>query len=219
MNKKILLTIICILSVCALTLVTIKAYSLFESLSSGSASTELAAWKVKVNNTSLASLTPATRNFNLGQLSWTNANHVYPGKGAPGSIGTIDIVIDPDGTEVSFTYELTFDLSGLDNEEFQLYQITEESGDTIIRTGENTYTGIAYLSDIENDKEYEIEIQFIWNNSADNDDSDYRLGSRADEDIEIPITIRVKQYTGETIEEYQEEEEEEENNGENNQEP
>ena len=198
------------MSVCALVIVSIKTYALFESISSGQASSEIAKWVVKVNNTSITRLTQSNRSFNLGQLTWTNGNHVVSGKGAPGSIGTIHVLIDPDETEVSFTYEITIDLSGLENSEFQIYQIRETSGDTIVRTDEYSYTGIAYLTDIENDKEYDIEIQFIWNNSIDNDDADYNLGSRADEEIDIPITFRVKQYTGETIEAYQENNNEEE---------
>ena len=211
MNKKILLIIICLISVSILTFVTIKTYALFESRASGEASSKLATWEIKVNNTDITRLTQANRNFNLGQISWSNGNHVKPGKGAPGSIGTLNISIVPTDTEVSFTYELTFDLSNLDNTEFQIYQIRETNGDTIIRTGENSYTGIAYLNDIENDREYDIEVQCVWNNSAENDDNDYRLGSRSNENIEIPITFRVMQYTGETIEEYQENNEEENN--------
>lgn len=211
MNKKIILIIICILSITILVFTVVKTYALFESRANGQVSSKIATWKIEVNDTDITKLSQANKTFNLGQISWSSANHVKPGKGAPGSIGTINIDIVPTDTEVSFTYEISFDLSNLQNEEFQIYQISETSGDTIIRTGENSYTGIAYLNDINSDKEYEIEVQFIWNNSIENDEADYNLGSRTNENIEIPITIRVKQYTGETIEAYQENNEEDNN--------
>ena len=210
MNKKIILIIICILSITILVFTIVKTYALFESRASGEVTSKIASWKIEVNDTDITKLSQTNKNFNLGQINWSNGNHVKEGKGAPGSIGTLNIDIVPTDTEVSFTYEISFDLSNLENEEFQIYQINEKSGDTIIRTGENSYTGIAYLNDINRDKEYEIEVQFIWNNSIENDEADYNLGSRSNENIEIPITIRVKQYTGETIEEYQD------NNEENN---
>ncbi len=193
MNKTKLI-LISLLSVGILSFTVYKTYSLFETNASGTAESRLAKWAIKVDNTTITSLAASNRTFNLGQLSWSNQNHVVSGKGAPGSIGTIDITIDPTDTEVSFIYDITVDLSSLNNSEFQVYQITETSGETITRTGEYTYTGVAYLSDIRNDKEYEIEIQFIWNNSADNDDADYNLGSRSNEDIFIPITFNVRQY-------------------------
>ena len=211
MNKKVLLIFICILSITILVFTVVKTYALFESRASGQVSSKIATWKIEVNDTDITKLSQVNKNFNLGQISWSNENHVKTGKGAPGSIGSLNIDIVPTGTEVSFTYEISFDLSNLQNEEFQIYQISETNGDTIIRTGENSYTGIAYLSDINSEKEYEIEIQFIWNNSIENDEDDYNLGSRANENIEIPITFRVKQYTGETIEEYQENNEEDNN--------
>ena len=216
MNKKILLIIACVLSVCMLIISTIRTYALFESTGTGEASSRLANWKIKINNTNIVNLTETNRTFNLGSVNWTNQNHVKAGKGAPGSIGTLHIIIDPDDTEVSFTYELTFDLTALNNSEFQIHSISETSGETLIRTGENTYTGIAYLNDIQNNKEYDIEIQFIWNNSVLNDEDDYELGRRAGEDINIPIAIRAKQYIGEEIEEYREPTNNENNNEEEN---
>ncbi len=202
MKKKVILIIICLFSVCLLTVTAIKTYSLFETRAQAAAASRLANWHIEVNNTAITSLTTANRTFNLGSINWTNQNHVTPGKGAPGSIGTIHIYIDPTDTEVSFMYTISIDLSSLNNSEFQIYQISENSGDTITRTDVNSYTGIAYLNDIQNDKEYDVEIQFIWNNSASNDDADYALGARANEDINIPITVELKQYIGETIEAY-----------------
>lgn len=202
---KLKLILLSVLSIGILTITAIKTYSLFETNATGTASARLAKWEISVNNSNITGLTQTNRTFNLGQINWSNQNHVKSGKGAPGSTGTVDVVITPTNTEVSFIYDITIDLTNLHNEEFQIYQVIEQSGDTITRTGPNTYTGIAYLSDIENDKEYDIEITFIWNNSATNDESDYNLGSRTNEDINIPITVRVRQYvTGDVIEEYQE---------------
>ena len=215
-NKKIILIIISITLVFLLTYTILKTFSLFESSATGTAETDLATWVIKVNNTDITSLSSQNNTFNLGSINWSNQNHVVEGKGAPGSTGTINITIDPDDTEVSFTYDITFDFTNINNEEFQVYSVTE-GNNNLTRTGEYTYTGIAPLSEIQNNKIYNVVVTFIWNNSEYNDEDDYNLASRAGENINIPITIRVKQYgTGDTITEYVEplEEEEEENNGE-----
>ena len=213
-NKKIILIIISIALVFLLTYTILKTFSLFESSATGSTETDLADWIIKVNNTDITSLSSQNNTFNLGSINWTNQNHVVAGKGAPGSTGTINIAIDPDDTEVSFTYDITFDFTNINNQEFQIQSVVE-GNNNLTRTGEYTYTGIAPLSEIQNNKIYNIVVTFIWNNSEYNDEDDYNLASRAGENINIPITIKVKQYTtGDTITPYVEESEEEENNGE-----
>lgn len=201
MNKKLLITL-SLISITVLSITILRTYSLYETNANAIASKRLATWEIKVNNTDITNLSTINREFNLGSLSWTNQSHVKEGKGAPGSIGTLNISIVPTNTEVSFMYELTIDLSELNNNEFQIQEIREINGESLIRTGQTSYTGIARLSDIENGKNYNIEVKFIWNNSIDNDESDYELGSRSDENINIPITFHVKQYLNDTIEEY-----------------
>ena len=112
---------------------------------------------------------------------------------------TFEIEIDPTDTQVSFVYELTIDTSDLLNEEFEITSVTETNGNTFIRTDENKYVGIAHLNEIENGEIYNIEIEITWNNDDNNNDSDYELGIRADEELNIDVNIELSQYIGTEI--------------------
>ena len=45
----------------------------------------------------------------------------------------------------------------------------------------------------------------VWNNNEDNNEADYELGSKADLEIDIPVSVTARQYDGsETFTEYNE---------------
>lgn len=204
MNKKKITVIGIILITVFLFLVTVT-YSLFETRKEATVSSSIAKWNVKVNNTMVTKINSQTRTFSLGNISWQSGGHVKPGKAAPGSVGTFEIEIDPTNTDVSFTYELTIDTSGLQNDEFIISNVRETNGNEFIRTGENTYVGIARLNNNQNNELYNIAINITWNNNENNNENDYNLGKDADLDINIPVSLNISQYTGtEQFTEYQE---------------
>lgn len=204
MKKKILI-ILCASVLILLCLEVKNTYSLFETNGTGVASEKLAKWQIKVNNTYVTTLTEDRNTFNLGSIEWENQGHVKVGKAAPGSVGKFYIEIDPTNTEVSFLYELTLDTSSLNNSEFQITNVKEVNGKTFLRTSENTYVGIVPLNEIQTSTKYKIEVNVIWNNKEENNKADYELGSRADLEIDIPVTVVVRQYDGsETFTEYNE---------------
>ena len=128
------------------------------------------------------------------------------GKAAPGSVGKFYIEIDPTTTEVSFIYEITLDTSSLNNSEFQISSVAEVNGKSFIRTSENTYVGIVPLNEIKTNTKYKVEVNIVWNNNEENNEADYKLGSKADIEIDIPVSVLVRQYDGsETFTEYNEE--------------
>lgn len=181
-----------------------KTYSLFETNGAGEATSSLAKWQIKVNNSDVTTLTEKNNAFVLGSIDWGNQTHVKAGKAAPGSIGSFDIFVNPFGTEVAFLYELTFDLAGLTNTEFGISSVLEVNGKELVRTGENTYTGIARLSDIQNNTIYHVQVKVAWNNNELNNEADYDLGSKANQEVYIPVKVMVRQYEGEELIVYEE---------------
>ena len=204
MNKKKITVIGIVLIAVFLFLITVT-YSLFETRKEATVSSSIAKWNVKVNNTMITKSTNQNSTFSLGSINWQSGGHVKSGKAAPGSVGTFEIEIDPTNTDVSFTYELTIDTSGLNNEEFIISNVREINGNEFIRTDKNTYVGIARLDDNQNNEKYNIAINITWNNNEENNENDYNLGKNADIDINIPVSLNISQYTGtEQFIEYQE---------------
>ena len=205
MRKKILI-ILCGIIFIILCLEVKNTYSLFETDGEATASKNLAKWQIKVNNTYITTLSEERNTFSLGSIEWESKGHVKEGKAAPGSVGKFYIEIDPTTTEVSFIYEITLDTSSLNNSEFQISSVAEVNGKSFIRTSENTYVGIVPLNEIKTNTKYKVEVNIVWNNNEENNEADYKLGSKADIEIDIPVSVLVRQYDGsETFTEYNEE--------------
>ncbi len=203
--KKTFLIILCTSFLILLCLEVKETYSLFETNGTAVAGKQLAKWQIKVNNTYLTTLSENRNTFSLGSIEWENQGHVKPGKAAPGSIGKFYIEIDSCHTEVSFLYEITLDMTNLKNSEFQISEIKEVNGKNLIRTGEHTYVGIIPLTEIQTNTKHEIEVSVVWNNKEENNKADYELGSRANLEIDVPVTVVARQYDGtENFTEYNE---------------
>ena len=207
--KKHILIMLCVVSVVILFIQIVYTYSLFETDRDAVIFSPIAKWNIMVNDALVTSDMSPENAFHLSSMNWNSGGHVREGKAAPGSVGTFEINIDPADTEVSFLYEITIDTSDFLNEEFYISGVRELNGHQFIRTGESTYVGIALLSDILNDVIYHIEIDVAWNNNELNNDKDYELGKLAQEDVNIPVSLKFNQYTGnEVLVPYQEESDE-----------
>lgn|SRR5574344_921249 len=175
-----------------------KTYGLFESNIEVPTKIALAKWQFKVNNYTLGE----TNNFNIDQIYWEDNSYVKENKAAPDNKGYFDILIDPTGTEVSVRYDITFDFSLIENKNFNVTSVTTTDGTTLIRTGENTYSNVFLLSDIQNNKTNTIRVNIVWTNSEDNNDADSILGLDKEATISIPISILFTQYLDEELNEY-----------------
>ena len=200
MKRKILL-VVCVVVLIGFILEVKSTYSLFETNGTGDVELETASWKIKVNNIDVTQFRDISSTFDLGNINWVSNGHVKDGYGAPGLTGSLSIDIDPMDTDVSFVYELTFDFSNIDNEEFLIDSVSVTNGGTIIRTGKYSYTGIVPLSEIQQKKVYNVVVSFVWNNQEENNYNDYLLGIR--ENVEIPVRVHLLQYKNtDTITEY-----------------
>ena len=89
------------------------------------------------------------------------------------------------------------------NDKISIVSVEEiESGNTLTRTAETTYTGLISLSDIKAGKTNKIKVRLSWENDENNNQMDTTLGKLKGYTVNIPINVTATQYLGETIEEY-----------------
>ena len=88
----------------------VDTYSLFESNHVTTAVLDMAKWQVKINDDLIDG---ASSSFSVDVINWEGSEYVADGKVAPGMNGYFDVVIDPNGSEVSMRYDISFDFETL----------------------------------------------------------------------------------------------------------
>ena len=156
----------------------------------------LAKWNITLNNTLITQTMSDT--IALGNITWTNS-HANPQKVAPGSTGIVDLVINPQDTQVSFRYDITFTDHNVDPDVLLTITNMSANGNNLIHTAANTYTGVFPLSEIEQHQTKVITIYISWIDDANNDESDTAVGIGEETGDLIGITFVAKQYRGEPI--------------------
>ena len=181
-------------------LIVVGSYSLFESQRVNTTNLEIAKWEIKVNE-SLLSGNSST--FTVNNFIWSTSPYVMEGKAAPGLDGYFDIIIDPNDTDTSIRYDVTFDFSNLDNNQFSITEIKEIDDKSIVRTGEYTYSNIITLDEIENSETNTIRVYIEWINDEANNIKDSELGTVLNSQLMIPVSVDVTQYIdGDTLTPY-----------------
>lgn len=202
-DKKILkksLIILTIIMICVTIHRIVQTYALLETNKTGQIQQKIAKWNIELNETDITnglSEDIIIDNFQLSQNS-----NVLAGKIAPGINGSVDLSLDPKDTDVSIRYDLT--LAELEEQPIKIssIEIVEGTG-TLIQTGENTYTGLMNLNKIKNGNAgVTVRINVYWENDESNNDRDTLIGTQYGLKLRVPIKVSVKQYLGETIEEY-----------------
>ena len=177
------------------------SYALFESKRVNKSKIEIAKWQVKVND---ENINGSTSEFNVDKINWSESENVKAGKAAPGTSGYFDIEIDPNNTDTSIRYDVTFDFSSLNENQFEIDRIIEINDKEIVRTGEYTYSNIITLDEIDNNETNTIRVYLTWVNDETNNEIDSELGKEYGNTLEIPVKVDITQYTtGETLVEYQ----------------
>lgn len=139
----------------------------------------------------------------MNTLKISESQYTKENKIAPGMKGTFEINIDPQDTQVSIRYDIAIDSSKLSSKSIKLESVAEKnSNNAIIRTSENTYTGIIPLEKINQDYSDIIEIVFMWENDEENNEEDTKIGVVENSNLEIPIVVTFSQYFGEEVEEF-----------------
>lgn len=197
-NKKKFLVLICAIIFIILIYEIIHIYAVFHSEVEANVQFKNGTWNIIVNGTQISKGVDAT--FVIDKISTTQNNHVENNKLAPGLSGKFSITINPENTDVSIIYDITLNEEKLADSNLKIKTIKEtQVGNTLIQTGENTYTGVILLQDIEKGTTNTIEMEVQWIDDGSNDENDTKLGSKYNSKLNIPVTVHVSQYLGETI--------------------
>lgn len=198
--KKIYLLYICIVLIVVYGIIQI--YAVFQSEVSGTVNLVKGVWQIKVNQTDISN--GVNKEFTVNNIEVQNNEHVKPGNLAPGLSGIFHISIDPRNTDVSVRYDVSLNQENLTNKNITIKAISEtDQGKTLIKTDENTYTGIISLEEIKQGIQNTIEVEIEWKDDETNDEEDTNMGIQEDYTLEIPIIVHVSQYLGEEIVAYE----------------
>lgn len=198
--KKIILIIICIISILSTIIIFFSTYSKYTEDAQATVENPVGKWIIKLNNTNITQ--GVAQDFLINNIVMDENENVIDGKLAPGRSGYFDIEIDPEGTQVAVRYDITLNKENMTNEEIQITNIQELNGNTLTRTAENTYTGVISIEDVENGEVNTIRVSIEWNNNELNNEIDSETGKNANSVLEIPITVNASQYVGENIVEF-----------------
>jgi len=168
-------------------------------------SQDIADWVIKVNEMDIYSAEGESVELEIDKFSNFTNNYASPDKIAPFSEGYTDIVIDPTGTEVAVRYDMQVEVSGTSGLDIQARLETISEEDVLVKTGENTYTGIISLTDIQEGKKANIRAYILWMNDEAKNEADTALATTGQrEKLDISLNVTVSQYLGEEITEYAE---------------
>jgi hypothetical protein len=175
-----------------------ETYAVFETTGTGTADFSIGSWVINLNSIDISS--GQTVSFSINSFTYSDSSHIANGVIAPGRSGYFDLILDPDGTDVSVRYDITLDME----EEYEnniTYYVTTTDG-TTIQTGPSTYSGIIDLASIDNGDTATLRIVVEWVDNGSYDVTDTELGMMNNPSISIPAEITVVQYLGESMEEY-----------------
>lgn len=184
-NKRLLAVIALLL----LVVVSYPTYAIYKSSATGTASAEAAAWVVKVNNADIVSSDTFT--FSSSDIVWDNSvSNAKTGTIAPGSTGTITILIDADGSEVPVDYTATLgSITAGGN------AVSNDAGFTVSVASGSSLTGTIAQSDTDGAMEQTVVLQVTWTGtSSDSDTKNTADLGLADATLSIPVTVTTAQH-------------------------
>ena len=187
--KKRVLSVLCVISI-IITISTICfTYSKYADEATGVVESNVARWNIKLNNTDITD--GSVYNFVINNIAISGNQNVASGKIAPGLTGYFDINIDPSDTDVSVKYEITIDPENFEDSNIHVSDVYEVGNNTLIRTGEYSYTGVILLADVQNNVQNTVRIEIEWDSISVEDESDYEYALSLDNVLELPISVNV----------------------------
>ena len=187
----------------------------FTKANTATLSQDVGKWVINVNNMNIYSESGESVEFEVSNFTdfvdpdaeegaeATSATN----KIAPGTEGHTDIVINPAGTDVAIRYDIELDLTGVSNLAISARLEMASGENTLIRTGEHTYSGTISLADVQAGETATIRCFVKWEDDGTNNETDSELGNTLNQTLQLSANVTVTQYLGETITEYQEPEE------------
>lgn len=152
------IALIIVILICLLYLKGNSTYTSYESEVTGNVESDIADWKIKVNDTLITTETEQV--INIDSISW-ESNHTRDGKASPGASGTIEITIDPTSTGVAFDYELTVIDQTVDPTKILVVNEIDSDVGKLDKI-DNTYHGSMSLNDIKSGKKRKLTMYVKW---------------------------------------------------------
>ena len=182
----------------------------FTKANTATLSQDIGKWVIKVNNMNIYSSSGESVEFDVDKFTDFSNPDAEEGaeavsaadKISPGTEGYTDIVIDPTGTDVAVRYDIEIDLTGVSNLAIVARLEMASGENTLIRTGENTYSGIISLADVQNEEKATVRCFVKWVDDESNNETDSELGNTLNQTLSLAANVTVTQYLGEEITEY-----------------
>ena len=182
------------------------SYAKYASSANGTLEKQAGAWVIRINNENVVA-SGIERTFSINSLEYPLNEYVLENKMAPSSSGYFDIVIDPTGSSTAVVYDVTLNFDELDISDSinfdSAYKVINgtETSTGLVRTGENTYSGIITLTEVKASTATRLRFYIEWeeDGTGQNDADDSVLGLSRNVTLSIPVTVVVRQYLGETL--------------------
>lgn len=204
-----------IIAIVLLVLIIRSTYSKYANSAVGSLLDRVAEWIIKVNGEDIT-LADDPAEILIGPdefvWNWDDMPHVQKPKVAPGMIGSFYLEIDPEGTQVSFDYDISIknpvvEIPDVGKVEIDMVMksIEEVNGNRTLTEsndadGNRIITRTKPLLEItsadEKVRKDLLKVTVEWQDTGTKDDLDTLAGSDAGHVIEMPILIHAIQHTG-----------------------
>ena len=200
-NKvKISLYLLVIVFIC-ITMISFKGtFALFENNGTGIVDNDIGNWIIRLSNELITS--GQTEEIVIDSFVYEQKNTVTSGYIAPGSSAYFDLVFDATDCDVAVKYDVTIDKEDMDYAENISISVEEVGSNNVVRTGEDTYSGVIDLESIEDNELVTLRVTIDWQDIAAFDEDDSVLGTTPNSKLAVPITVNAIQYLGETLTPY-----------------
>lgn len=192
-NQKIGIFLLVVFCFVVLYFCSVHTYMSYESTVDGALSADVAGIHIAIDGKDILSK-DLKDGVTLDNINW-DVSHTREGKVAPGAVGNVTFTLDPKDSDVAFMYTFTINdkQSGLE----KLLKFNNFSSDNgnLIKTGENEYTGLVTLNDINNGKVINITMGFEFSN----EDIEGSGFDDSNLDNYFSIDFKAIQYNGEKI--------------------
>lgn len=197
-NKKtIQIIVVCLVVLGSLFYLYSKGtYTSYETLTNGKITPKIAKWNIKVDGIEVTTSDVVT--IGLSNINWVS-NNAVAAKAVPGSHGIATVKIDPMDTDVSIKYTLEIIDKNVDNNKFLEISNINNSTNSLIQTGENTYVGVITLDELKNKIITTLTFDVLWPLGDDIDPYSDEVNSSSNF---LEINFSVEQYKGEAITPY-----------------
>jgi hypothetical protein len=179
-NKKLLVIALLLLLLGA----GIGTYAIYRSTSVGTATVSTAKWSVKVNS---ADMETQTFTFRASDVNWTTNTSAVSGKIAPGSSGTLKVIIDATGSEVPVDYTVNIDSVKING------TAVSNTGFTVTPAVAADMSGTIAYSSTSMTKTVTLNVVWTGTNSdtTAKDSADKAMNNK---NVDIQVTVTAKQH-------------------------